>query len=112
MADNEEKERCNANNDKAVLDKEVQTEDSKEVKEKETQTAVEGTCICKEECTTYRVHYDTDKVICIMKRAKCSELNKRNMKKKLNRKWNFQNYLKISGKVLEAADWVNLKKKN
>ena len=61
------------NNVDVMTEKQVQTESEKVVEDKETQTRKEKECVCKEHCESSRVHYDKDRVICIMKRAHCSE---------------------------------------
>ena len=61
IEDNELRENDNRT---AVLDKEVQVEQKIEVKEKDSQTETD-TCVCKEECLSYKVHLEEDKIICI-----------------------------------------------
>ena len=53
-------------------DREVQTKGKNVVKEKNVQTEIEDPCACKEKCNSYKVHFEKDKGICILKRAKCS----------------------------------------
>ena len=53
-------------------DREVQTKGKNVVKEKNVQTEIEDPCVCKEKCNSYKVHFEKDKGICILKRAKCS----------------------------------------
>ena len=72
----------------SLCDREVLTKDKNEVKEKNVQTEIEDPCVCKEKCNSYKVPFEKDKVICILKRAKCSvERNGKNMRNKLNQKW-------------------------
>ena len=53
-----------------VEEKEIQTYDC-DMKEKQTQTDKVEKCVCKTECNTNKFHIEDDKVICVLKRAKC-----------------------------------------
>ena len=55
------------NDKKSFCDREVQTKDKNEGKEKNVQTDIKDPCVCKEKCNSYRVHFEKDKVICILK---------------------------------------------
>ena len=67
---NIEKENTKHTDRKSLCDREVQTKDKNEVKEKNVQTKIEDPCVCKEKCNSDKVHFEKDKVISIWKRAK------------------------------------------
>ena len=49
--------------------KEVQVEEKREIKEKESQTETD-TRVCKEESLSYNVHLEENKIICILKKGR------------------------------------------
>ena len=69
---NIEKENTKNTDRKSLYDREVLTKDKNEVKEKIVPTEIEDPCVCKEKCNSYKVHFEKDNVIFILKRAKCS----------------------------------------
>jgi hypothetical protein len=58
---------------KNTSEKKVQTENKSEVKDEDIQTEIEEKCLCKGEVLKNMVHIEHDKVVCILKRAKCTE---------------------------------------
>lgn len=100
-------EKINGFEDKIVNEKQAQTEPDKYLEDKETQTEKEGECICKAKCESSKVYYDKDKVICIMKRAHCSDEEWDEYEDKVESEMDISELLEDLGKVLEAADRVS-----
>ena len=76
------------------------------MKDMETQTGQEDPCICKSQCEISKVHYESDKVICILKRARCSNEEWEEYEDKVKSEMDISELLEDLGKVLEAADRV------
>ena len=87
-----------------MIDKEIQVDIKNDVKEQESQTIEEEICICKEECNVSKVQYNKDKVICILKRAICSEEEWQDYEDKVQSEMDIEELLEDLGKVLEATD--------
>ena len=85
-------------------DKEIQVDIKNDVKEQESQTVEEEICICKKECNVSKVQYNKDKVICILKRAICSEEEWQDYEDKVQSEMDIEELLEDLGKVLEATD--------
>ena len=51
----------------------------------------------------YQTHFKEDKVICILKRAVCSDQEWENYKQKVESEMEMEDFLEDLGKVLEAA---------
>ena len=83
-------------------DKEVQTESVSEAQEKKVQTEEEGKCLCKGEIKNNKVFIEHDKVVCILKRAECTEEEWAEYEEKID-------LLKDFGKVIEAASRLSQK---
>ena len=100
IEENHSRERNNA---------EVESEEKNLVKSKEVQTEKEVTCVCRDMCTSYKVQFKEDKVICILKRAKCSDQEWREYEEKVESEMGMEDLLEDLGKVLEAAHRLTVK---
>ena len=101
-------EKDKVDNEKDENDVEVlKTKSNK--KEQDTQTMTEEKCICKEECIVSKIQYEKDKVICILKRAICSEEEWKDYEDKVESEMDLVELLEDRGKVLEATDRLTRK---
>ena len=66
-------------------------------------------CVCKGEVLKNTVHIDQDKVLCILKRAKCTEEEWDEYEEKVESEMDFEELLEDLGKVIEAANRLNMK---
>ena len=82
--------RINEAEGKNTSEKEVQTEKS-EVKDKDIQTEIEEKCLCNGEVLSNTVHIEHDKVVCILKRAKCTEEEWDEYEEKVESEMDFEN---------------------
>ena len=73
------------------------------------QTEKEESCVCKGVCISYKEQFEEDKVICILKRAKCSDQEWRECEEKVESEMEMAELLEDLGKVLEAAHRLLLK---
>jgi hypothetical protein len=55
------------------------------------------------------VHIEHDKVVCILKRAKCTEEEWDEYEEKVESEMDFEKLLEDLGKVIEAANRLNIK---
>ena len=82
---------------------EVDTEVVRETVEKDIQTEVEKKCSCEVDCEQSDVLIKVDKIICVLKRAKCSETEWKEYEQKVESEMDFKDLLEDLGKVIEAA---------
>ena len=61
-------------------------------------------------CNSYKVHFEEDKVICILKRAKCSVDEWKEYEEKVESEMELEELLEDLGKVLEAVERLTQKK--
>ena len=66
--------------------------------------------VCKEECKSYKVQLEEDKIICILKRAKCSKEEWGEYMEKVESEMEMSELLEDLGKVIEAAHRLTNKK--
>jgi hypothetical protein len=88
---------------KVSLEMETQTERNPDLKENETQTDKRELCVCKEDFKSNQVHFAEDKVICILKRAMCSDGEWEEYEEKVESEMELEELLEDLGKVLEAT---------
>ena len=97
---------------KVILEKETQTEQNPDTKENETQTDKTEMCVCKEDVKSNQVHFAEDKVICILKRATCSDGEWEEYKEKVESEMKLEELLEDLGKVLEATQRLAIRNNN
>ena len=102
--DNTEEETISEKEDKKVSNTDVN------VKAVESPTETEEKCICKGLCEENKVHIENDKVVCILKRAVCTEEEWDEYEDKVILEGNISELLEDLGKVLEAAKRLEEKK--
>ena len=84
--------------------KELETHEVlKETVEKETQTEAYKKCNCKVDCEKNYVITKYDKIICLLKRAKCSDLEWQEYEEKVESEIDLKYLLEDLWKVIEAA---------
>ena len=81
-------------------------------KEKETQTPKMKKCFCTKDFKTNEVNIFDDKVICILKRAVCSDEEWKEYEEKVDSEMELSELLEDLGKVLEAANRLKKERKN
>ena len=81
-----------------------------EVLEMGTQTEPEEKCICKKNYDSCKVEIKDDKIICILKRAECSDEEWEEYEEKVESEMSLSDLLEDLGKVIEAS--VRLSQKN
>ena len=89
--------------------KNIQIGEKYDAKDKEIQTEKEDTCLCEQKCETSKIKIEEDKVICILKRATCSEDEWLEYEEKVESEIELAELLEDLGKVIEAADRVSKK---
>ena len=98
-----------------VKDIETQTECQhkvvKETVEKDIQTEAEKKCNCEVDCEENDVIIKDDKIICVLKRAKCSDLEWKEYEEKVESEIDLKDLLEDLGKVIEAASRLSEKNK-
>ena len=82
---------------------EVDTEVVRETVKKDIQTEVEKRCSCEVDCEQSDVLIKEDKIICVLKRAKCSETEWKEYEEKVESEMDFKDLLEDLGNVIEAA---------
>ena len=102
-----ESEAVSINIDSQDCDKEL----VKEMVEKEVQTEAENKCSCEKECDQSDVRIKEDKIICVMKRAKCSDTEWKEYEEKVESEMDLKDLLEDLGKVIEAASRLSEKQK-
>ena len=60
-------------------------------------------CCCTGKCEENKVHIENDKVICILKRAVCSQGKWKEYEEKVESEMDLEDLLEDLGKVLEAS---------
>ena len=80
------------------------------MKEQETLTPKVKKCFCTKDFKRNEVSIFDDKVICILKRAICSNEEWIEYEEKVNSEMDLFELLEDLGKVLEAANQINKKK--
>ena len=90
---------------------ECQHEVVKETVEKEIQTEAEKKFNCEVDCEENDVIIKDDKIICVLKRAKCSDLEWKEYEEKVESEIDLKDLLEDLGKVIEAASRLSEKNK-
>ena len=87
------------------------TEVVRETVEKDIQTEVEQKCSCEVDCEQSDVLIKEDKIIRVLKRAKCSEAEWKEYEEKVESEMDFKDLLEDLGKVIEAASRLSERNK-